>query len=47
MFALIFLAFAVAVVARLAVVVRHDRSMAPPRSHTYELEPGGDRFRVI
>jgi len=29
----------VAVVVRLVAVVRHDRSLSAPRSHTHELDP--------
>ena len=47
MFVLVFVALALAVVARLAVVVRRDRALTAPRSHTHELGPWGDRFRVI
>lgn len=47
MLLLVFVALALAVVTRLAVVVRHDRALTAPRSHTHELGPWGDRFRVI
>jgi hypothetical protein len=46
-FVLVFVALALAVCTRLAVVVRHDRALTAPRSHTHELGPWGDRFRVI
>ena len=47
MFVLAFAAVALAVLTRLAVVVRRDRALTPPRSHTHELDPWGDRFRVV
>lgn len=37
MFTIALVFTAVAVVARLATVVRHDRPLATPRSHTHEL----------
>jgi hypothetical protein len=46
MFALIaFVALAAVVLARLAVVVRTDRSLTPPRSHSHEL--GAQRTRHL
>lgn len=47
MFVLVLVALALAVVTRLAVVVRHDRPLAAPRSHSHELDPWSDRFRVV
>jgi hypothetical protein len=35
----IVIAVAVAVMSRLAMVVRDDRAATPPRSHTHELDP--------
>ena len=35
----IVIAVAVAVMGRLAMVVRDDRTATPPRSHTHELDP--------
>ena len=47
MFLLLFVALAFTVVARLAIVVRQDRPTDPPRSHTSEMDPRGQRFRVV
>jgi len=38
MFAIVLIAIVIAVVARLVTAVRNDRSLAPPRSHTHELD---------
>ena len=50
MFAIVLIALVVtvAVVARLVTVVRNDRSLTAPRSHTHELDPQSARlFRVV
>ena len=47
MFVLVFAAIALAVLTRLAVVVRHDRPLTAPRSHSHEPDPWADRFRVV
>jgi hypothetical protein len=45
---LIAVAIAVAVVARLVTVVRTDRPLAAPRSHTHEVDPRSARlYRVV
>jgi hypothetical protein len=47
MFTVVIIAAAVAVAARLMVVVRNDRPVSPPRSHTHELDPHSARlYRV-
>lgn len=39
---------AIAVVVRLAAVVRHDRSLTTPRSHTHEIDPHSARgYRFV
>lgn len=45
MLALALVAFVLAVVARLVVVVRRDRPSSPPRSHFHETDPWA-RFPV-
>ena len=48
MFAVVLIAIAIAVVARLVTVVHNDRSLTAPRSHTHELDPqSGRSFRVV
>ena len=49
MFAIVLIAIVViAVVARLVTVVRNDRSLTAPRSHTHELDSHSARqFRVV
>ena len=48
MFAIVLIAVVVAVVARLVSVVRHDRPLTAPRSHTHELDPPPARlYRVV
>ena len=49
MFAFVLIAVVViAVVARLVTVVRDDRSLTPPRSHSHELDSHSARlFRVV
>ena len=48
MFALVLIALAViAVVARLAAVVRDDRPLVAPRSHLHELDPQSARLRGV
>ena len=49
MFAIVLIAIVViAVVARLTSVVRDDRSLTAPRSHTHELDSHSARqFRVV
>jgi hypothetical protein len=49
MFAIVLIAIVViAVVARLVTVVRDDRSLTVPRSHTHELDSHSARqFRVV
>ena len=47
MFAVLATAFVVAVLGRLAVVVREDRPAAPPRSHQHELDQLSRRFGSI
>ena len=45
---LIAIAIAIAVAARLVNVVRNDRPLSPPRSHTHELDQHSARlFRVV
>jgi hypothetical protein len=48
MFAIVLIAAAIAVAARLMIVVRNDRPPSPPRSHTHELDQHSARlFRVV
>jgi hypothetical protein len=50
MFAIVLIAIAIviAVVARLKTVVRNDRSLTAPRSHTHELDPkSAGMFRFV
>jgi hypothetical protein len=48
MFAIVIIAAAIAVAARLVVVVRNDRPISPPRSHTHEIDQHSARlFRVV
>jgi hypothetical protein len=48
MFAIVFIAAAIAVATRLVVVVRNDRPISPPRSHTHEIDQHSARlFRVV
>jgi hypothetical protein len=48
MFAIVLIAIVVAVVARLVTVVRNDRSLSAPRSHTHELDSQSARLsRVV
>jgi hypothetical protein len=48
MFTIVLIAASVAVVARVAMVVRRDRSLTPPRSHRHEIDPHSARqFRVV
>jgi hypothetical protein len=48
MFAIVLVAIAIAVVigvaARLVTVIRDDRPLDPPRSHTHELDPQSARL---
>ena len=43
MFVVVFIAVAIAVVALLVTVVCSDRSLAPPRSHSHEIDPHSAR----
>jgi HAMP domain-containing protein len=46
MFAIVLIAVAVAV--RLVIVVRNDRPLSPPRSHTHEVDQHSTRLlRVV
>ena len=48
MFAIVLIAIAVAVAVRLVNVVRNDRPLSPPRSHTHEVDQHSARlFRVV
>ncbi len=48
MFTFVIIAAAIAVAARLMVVVRNDRPVSPPRSHTHELDQHSARLdRVV
>jgi hypothetical protein len=48
MFAVVLITVAVAVAVRLANVVRNDRPLSPPRSHTQEVDQHSARlFRVV
>ena len=48
MFAIVLIVIAVAVAARLMIVVRNDRPLSPPRSHTHEVDQHSARlFRVV
>jgi hypothetical protein len=48
MFAIVLIVIAVAVAARLMIVVRNDRPTSPPRSHTHELDQHSARlFSVV
>ena len=44
MFTFVIITAAIAVAARLMVVVRNDRPLSPPRSHTHELDPHAARL---
>jgi hypothetical protein len=48
MFTFVVIAAAIAVAARLMIVVRNDRPLSPPRSHTHELDQHSARLtRVV
>lgn len=48
MLAVVLVAVVIAVIAHLVAVVRSDRSLIVPRSHTHELDPQTARlFRVV
>jgi hypothetical protein len=48
MFAIVLIAAAIPVAARLVTVVRNDRPLSPPRSHAHELDQHSARLlRVI
>ena len=48
MFAIVLIVIAVAVAARLMIVVRNDRPLSSPRSHTHEVDQHSARvFRVV
>jgi hypothetical protein len=48
MFAVVLIVVVVAVAARLVTVVRNDRSLTPPRSHSHEIDAHSARqFRVV
>ena len=48
MFTFVIIAAAIAVAARLMIVVRNDRPLSPPRSHTHELDQHSARlYRVV
>jgi len=48
MFAIVLIAIVIAVVARLVAVIRNDRSLTAPRSHTHELDLQSTRlFGVV
>jgi hypothetical protein len=48
MFAIVLIAVAVAVAVRLMIVVRNDRPLSPPRSHTNEIDQHSARLiRVV
>ncbi len=44
MFTFVIIAAAIAVAARLMIVVRNDRPLSPPRSHTHELDQHSARL---
>jgi hypothetical protein len=46
MFAIVLIAIVVAVVARLVTVVRTDRPLTAPRSHSHELDQHSAQLRV-
>jgi len=43
-FTVVIIATAIAVAARLMIVVRNDRPLSPPRSHTHELDQHSARL---
>lgn len=48
MFAVVLIVIVAAVVARLMTVVRTDRPLTAPRSHSHELDPQSTRlYRVV
>ena len=48
MFAVVLIVVAIAIATRVMIVVRNDRPMSPPRSHTHELDQHSTRlFRVV
>ena len=48
MFAIVLIVIAVAVATRLVIMVRTDRPLSPPRSHTHELDQHSARLsRVV
>jgi hypothetical protein len=48
MFAIVLILVVVTVTARLVTVVRSDRSLNPPRSHSHEIDAHSARqFRVV
>ena len=44
MFTFVIIAAAIAVAARLVIVVCHDRPLSPPRSHSHELDQHSARL---
>ena len=47
MFTFVLIAAAIAVAARLMIVVRNDRPLSPPRSHTHELDQHSARLHRV
>ena len=48
MFAVVLIVVAIAIATRVMIVVRNDRPMSPPRSHTHEIDQHSARlFRVV
>jgi len=48
MFAVVLIVVAIAIATRVMIVVRNDRPMSPPRSHTNELDQHSTRLtRVV
>ena len=48
MFAVVLIVVAIAIATRVMIVVRNDRPMSPPRSHTHELDQHSARlFRDV
>jgi hypothetical protein len=48
MFAVVLIVVAIAIATRVMIVVRNDRPMSPPRSHTHELDQHSARlFRGV
>ena len=48
MFAVVLIVVAIAIATRVMIVVRNDRPMSPPRSHTHELDQHSARlFSVV